>query len=206
LDIDPSIRIPAEGECTMDGNELLQSAIKQFEYYKQLGEKTFAQVDDEQLFQRFDEEANSIAILVGHLVGNMLSRWTDFLESDGEKPWRNRDQEFEPVYRSRAEMLQSWEAGWNRMLETLRSLRPEDLERIVPIRNQGHSVLEAILRQLAHYPYHVGQIVLLGRMFAGPAWVSLSIPKGGSSTFNADKFSKPLRREHFTDSLIEKPR
>ena len=188
----------------MDGSEFLQSAIKQFEYYKQLGDRAFAQLGDELLFRRFDEEANSIAILVGHLVGNMLSRWTDFLESDGEKPWRQRDQEFEHLYRDRAEMLQSWETGWNCLLSTLRSLKPEDLERIVPIRNQGHSVLEAIQRQLAHYPYHVGQIVLLGRMFAGPDWASLSIPKGRSEAFNADHFAKPLRREHFTDALIRK--
>lgn len=187
----------------MNGAEFLESATKQFEYYKLLGEKAFAQVDDESLFRRFDDQANSIAILVGHLVGNMLSRWTDFLETDGEKPWRDRDGEFEPLYRDRAEMMHSWNEGWSRLLDTLRSLTPEDLERIVPIRNQGHSVLEAIQRQLAHYPYHVGQIVLLGRMSVGTQWASLSIPKGASGTFNADHFAKPVRREHFTDSLIQ---
>lgn len=181
----------------------LTSARKQFEYYKQLGEKTFAQLPDEALFWQYNPESNSIATIVKHLWGNMLSRWTDFLTSDGEKAWRERDAEFENDISSRGEMLQKWEEGWACFFKALDSLREEDLQRIVYIRNMGHTVMEAINRQLAHYPYHVGQIVFIGKMAKDSGWTSLSIPKGQSGTYNAGKFSQPKRREHFTQEFLE---
>lgn len=181
----------------------LDSIIKQFEYYKLLGDKTFAQVPDQALFWQHNEDSNSIATVVKHLWGNMLSRWTDFLSSDGEKDWRNRDAEFDNDLRTRQEVLDKWEEGWKVCLDTLRALKAEDLEKIIYIRNQGHTVLEAINRQLAHYPYHVGQIVYIGKMCTRQ-WDSLSIPKGKSDDYNTDKFSKPKERGHFTDEFFSK--
>lgn len=137
-------------------NNYLDSVIKQFLYYKMLGEKTFDQIPQEQLFWQHSPDSNSIATIVKHLAGNMLSRWTDFLTTDGEKPWRDRDGEFENDLGSKAEMLSLWEQGWKVMLDTLDTLSDGDLDRIVYIRNQGHTAMEAINRQLAHYPYHVG--------------------------------------------------
>jgi len=181
----------------------LESVIKQFEYYKMLGDKTFTQLSDENLLWQYNEESNSIAVIVKHLWGNMLSRWTDFLNSDGEKDWRNRDSEFECDIRTRAEMLEKWEEGWNCLFDAIRPLKEEDLSRIIYIRNQGHTVMEAINRQLAHYPYHIGQIVFVGKMLA-ENWNSLSIPKGNSQNYNAEKFSKPKERGHFTDEFLKK--
>lgn len=180
----------------------LQSVIKQFEYYKMLGEKTFTQLTDEDLFWQHNEDSNSIAIIVNHLWGNMLSRWTDFLNSDGEKDWRNRDAEFENLIQTRQEMLAKWEQGWNCLFTALNSLKEEDLDKIIYIRNQGHTVMEAINRQLAHYPYHVGQIVFIGKMLTENNWQSLSIPKGNSNQYNSEKFSKPKEKTHFTDEFL----
>ena len=157
-------------------NGYLKSAVKQFEYYKMLGEKTFAQVPDHKLFWQFNEESNSIATIVKHLWGNMLSRWINFLITDGEKDTRDRDGEFENDIATREEMMNKWNEGWTVLLNSLHSLREEDLNKVIYIRNQGHTVLEAINRQLAHYPYHVGQIVFIGKMCA-VKWDSLSIPK-----------------------------
>lgn len=185
----------------MDTN-YLESVIKQFEYYKMLGDKTFAQVPGEKLFWQYNEDSNSIATIVKHLWGNMLSRWTDFLTTDGEKEWRNRDEEFENDIATKEEMLQKWNDGWNVFLNTLKSLKEKDLEKIIYIRNQGHTVMEAINRQLAHYPYHIGQIVLIGKMCADN-WTSLSIPKGNSKQFNNDKFAKPKHKAHFTDEFLK---
>lgn len=179
----------------------LESAIKQFEYYKMLGEKAFAQVPDEKLFWQFNEESNSIATIVKHLWGNMLSRWTDFLHTDGEKPWRNRDAEFENDINTREEMIGKWNEGWSVFLNSLRLLKEEELSSTIYIRNQGHTVIEAINRQLAHYPYHVGQIVFLARM-SSAKWNSLSIPRGNSKKYNEQKFSRPKRQEHFTDEYL----
>ena len=181
----------------------LESVIKQFEYYKMLGEKTFVQISDEKLFWQYNEDSNSIATIVKHLWGNMLSRWTDFLTTDGEKTWRNRDAEFENDMSTKQELLEKWNEGWKVFLDTLKSLNEADLEKIIYIRNQGHSVLEAINRQLAHYPYHIGQIVFIGKMCA-EQWSSLSIPKGNSNQFNAEKFSKPKEKGHFTDEFLNK--
>lgn len=183
-------------------SEYLESVIKQFEYYKQLGERTFVQIPDEKLFWQYNEDSNSIATIVKHLSGNMLSRWTDFLTSDGEKEWRNRDGEFENDISEKQEMLDKWNDGWKVFLNSLRSLNGEDLSKIIYIRNQGHTVMEAINRQLAHYPYHIGQIVFIGKMCA-EKWNSLSIPKGDSMQYNADKFSKPRQKEHFTDEYLK---
>ncbi len=184
-------------------NDYIDSVKKQFEYYKMLGEKTFAQLDDEDLFLQYNEDSNSIAIIVHHLWGNMLSRWTDFLHSDGEKDWRNRDAEFENVIKTREELINKWNEGWNCLLNALNSLNKEDLNRIIYIRNQGHTVTEAINRQLAHYPYHIGQIVFLGKMLAKNGWTSLSIPKGNSQSYNSEKFSKPKEIAHFTDEYLK---
>ncbi|WP_443092785.1 DUF1572 domain-containing protein [Chryseolinea sp. T2] len=183
--------------------DFLDSSIKQFEYYRLLGDKTFAQLTDDQLFWEYSEGSNSIAVVVRHLWGNMLSRWTDFLTTDGEKEWRNRDDEFENNITSRQDLLDKWNEGWNCLFKTLNSLTPTDLDRIVYIRNQGHTVMEAINRQLAHYPYHVGQIVLIGKMLTGNQWKSLSIPRCNSKDYNADKFSKPKKKGHFTDDYLD---
>ena len=180
-------------------NSYLSSAIRQFEYYKSLGDKTISQVSDEGLFWQANSESNSIATIVKHLWGNMLSRWTDFLNSDGEKDFREREAEFDNDLQSRDEVLAKWEEGWNCCLDAIRALTDEDLEKIVYIRNQGHTVTEAINRQMSHYPYHVGQMVFLGKLLVGENWQSLSIPRGGSQAFNSDKFSQEKSRSHFTD-------
>lgn len=180
----------------------LESVIKQFEYYKMLGDKTFAQVADEKLFYQYNDDSNSIAIIVNHLWGNMLSRWTDFLNSDGEKEWRNRDAEFENEIQSKEEMISKWEEGWSCFFSALNSLNEEDLDKIIYIRNQGHTVMEAINRQLAHYPYHIGQIVFIGKMLSENNWQSLSIPKGNSNQYNSEKFSKAKEKTHFTDEFL----
>jgi hypothetical protein len=182
----------------------IESVTKQFAYYKMLGDKAIAQIPDEGLFWQFNEESNSIAVIVQHLHGNMLSRWTDFLTSDGEKEWRNRDAEFEPEIRNREELMHRWEEGWACLFTALKPLTDQDLETIVYIRNQGHTVQEAINRQLAHYPYHVGQIVYIARMVAGGSWQSLSIPKGKSESYNVERFSEEKSRKHFTDEYLQK--
>lgn len=182
----------------MDRSFLI-GAQKQFAYYKTLGEKTFDQLKDEQLFIQPANESNSIAIIVQHLWGNMMSRWTDFLNSDGEKEWRKRDEEFEVMIHTREEMMIKWKEGWDCLFTALNALKEEDLERIIYIRNEGHTVSEAIIRQLAHYPYHIGQIVYIGKLFAASDWKSLSIPKNASSSYNAKKFEKEKGRRHFTD-------
>jgi hypothetical protein len=184
--------------------DYLESVKKQFEYYKMLGDKTFAQLTEEHLFWQANDDSNSIATIVKHLWGNMLSRWTDFLTSDGEKDWRNRDAEFENDIESRQELLNKWNEGWSCLFKAIDTLTTDDLPKIIYIRNQGHTVIEAINRQLAHYPYHVGQIVFIGKMLARNGWTSLSIPKGNSQTFNEKKFSAPKQRQHFTDEFLGK--
>ncbi|MFN1836045.1 DUF1572 family protein [Balneola sp. MJW-20] len=177
------------------GSEYLDSVRKQFEYYKLLGEKTFNQLDEQDLFWQYNEESNSIAITVNHLRGNMRSRWTDILTSDGEKEWRNRDREFESVIQSKQELLEKWEDGWKCLFDAMDSIREDDFETIVYIRNQEHSIMDAFNRQLAHYAYHIGQIVYIGRMIKGQEWKSLSIPRGKSAEFNAAKFAKGTNRQ-----------
>lgn len=179
----------------------LSSIIKQFQYYKSLGDKTIEPLSLEELKKEFAEDSNSIAIIVKHMVGNMLSRWTNFLEEDGEKEWRQRDSEFEDSYTSKEELIENWNNGWHCLFDAIKPLAENDLERIIYIRNQGHTVTEAINRQLAHYSYHTGQIVFLGKLLKGKDWVSLSIPKGASSIYNKEKFRKEKSRKHFTDDL-----
>src|ERR1700733_1168535 len=162
----------------------LEDSRTLFAYYKKLGERAMDQLTDSQLFTALDGEANSIAIIVKHISGNMLSRWTDFLTTDGEKPTRNRDGEFEAPPATRAELLATWEAGWACLFSALEPLTDADLTRTVTIRGEAHSVMQAINRQLAHYPQHVGQIVLLAKHFTGDRWQSLSVPRKGSAEFN----------------------
>ncbi|MCU0429009.1 MAG: DUF1572 domain-containing protein [Cytophagaceae bacterium] len=181
----------------------LTSVIKQFEYYKSLGDQTLKRIPEACLCNQYNEASNSIAVVVQHLSGNMKSRWTDFLNSDGEKDWRNRDAEFETLVSTEKEVWDLWEEGWDCLFRALRSLKASDLSTIVYIRHQGHTVMEAINRQLAHYPYHIGQIVMLGKMYA-EEWKSLSIPKGSSSDYNAEKFSHEKHRGHFTDEYLSK--
>jgi hypothetical protein len=185
-------------------NGFLDSTKKQFEYYKLLGEKTFEQISDDQINWQYNLESNSIAIIVKHLTGNMLSRWTNFLTTDGEKEWRNREREFEGEIESKTQLLEIWNKGWNCLFDTLDSISDEDLGKIIYIRNQGHTVMEAINRQLAHYPYHVGQIVFIGKMLLDENWLTLSIARGKSSTYNAEKFSKEKQKGHFTDEYLGK--
>jgi len=179
----------------------IPSVIKQFEYYKMLGEKAMAQLPEEMLFWQYNAESNSIAVLVNHMAGNMLSRFTHFLTADGEKPWRNRDAEFVNKFRDREEVLAYWNKGWQCLFDTLNQLAEEQLEHIVYIRNEGHTVTEAINRQLAHYSYHTGQIVYIAKMAKDVQWESLSIPRHMSSDYNEKKFNQEKGRRHFTDGL-----
>ena len=163
----------------------LEDALAVFRKYKKLGEDAMAQLDDEDFFATIDAEANSVAVIVKHLAGNMHSRWSDFLTTDGEKATRNRDAEFriEPQT-TRAEVLRWWEEGWGYVFAAVEPLQPADLERTVSIRSEPHTVVKAINRQLTHYAYHTGQIVLLAKHFKSENWKSLSIARGQSETFN----------------------
>lgn len=183
--------------------DYLNSIRKQFAYYKQLGDKTFEQLKEEDFFWQFNAESNSIAVIVKHLWGNMLSRWTDIFTTDGEKEWRQRDTEFENDLENREAVISKWNEGWNRLFETLNGLKEDDLKTIIYIRNEGHTVLEALNRQLAHYPYHVGQIVFLGKMMRNENWKSLSIPRNRSDDYNREKFSGERKRAHYTDELLD---
>lgn len=182
----------------------LESVKKQFLYYKMLGEKAIAQLEPEQLFVSVNEDTNSIAAIVKHISGNMLSRWTDFLTTDGEKEWRNRDAEFENDQQSKDEVILGWGKGWDCFLTALNSLKPEQLSDIIYIRNEGHTVIEAINRQLAHYPYHVGQIVFYAKQLKKNDWDSLSIPKNKSGNYNAEKFAKEKEIKNFTDDELKR--
>ena len=179
----------------------LESIKKQFVYYKSIGEKTFEQLDEKALFWQHNEASNSIAIIVNHLWGNMLSRWTNFLIEDGEKEWRNRDQEFEIIITTKQELLEKWNEGWKCLFDALDLLNKDILGAEVFIRNQSHTVIQAINRQFAHYVYHIGQIVYLGCMIQDQKWISLTIPKGASKDFNTTKFSKGKHGGHFSDDL-----
>jgi hypothetical protein len=162
----------------------LEDSIALFRFYKKMGEGAMEQVTDEQLFATLDEEMNSIAIIVKHMSGNMRSRWTDFLTSDGEKPDRNRDTEFMEPPATREELLKRWNEGWDRVFRALTPLSDSDLERSVTIRGEPHSVMQAINRQIAHYAYHCGQIVFLAKHFKASDWKSLSVPRNKSAEFN----------------------
>jgi hypothetical protein len=172
---------------TMIEVNYIASARAQFLKYEKLGEKAIAQVPEDKISWVYDSDSNSIATIVKHISGNMLSRFTDFYTSDGEKKWRNRDSEFENETITKDALMLKWNQGWTCLFNILDSLTAEDLSKEVLIRNEPHTVMEAINRQLTHYAYHVGQIVFLGKMICGNHWESLSIPKGRSQEFNTKK-------------------
>ena len=184
----------------------LDSAKRQFTMYKQLAEKALAQIDEQELHWQANEDSNSIVTIVKHMWGNMLSRWTDFLTSDGEKPWRQRDAEFAHEHMTRDALMNKWEEGWACVFTALNSITDDDLEKIIYIRNEGHTILEAINRQIAHYSYHVGQIVYISKLRSREEWKSLSIPRNKSAEYNAVKFSQEKETKHFTDEWIDKNR
>ncbi len=155
----------------------IEDALNMLRQFKQMAETAMGQVSDSQLFEAIDEESNSIAIIVKHMAGNMRSRWTDFLTTDGEKADRNRDSEFESPARSRAELMDVWNGGWKLVFQAIEPLQDSDLARTVTIRDEPHSVMQAIQRQLTHYAAHIGQIVFLAKHFRGREWKTLSIPK-----------------------------
>ncbi len=166
----------------------LESIRKPFEKYKLLGEKTFLQLSEEQLFKQLHPQSNSVATLVKHLWGNMRSRWTDYLYTDGEKPWRDRDTEFENDLASKQEVLEKWKEGWGYFYRALDPMQPEDLGKTLYIRKQPYLVVQAIDLQLAHCAYHIGQIVYIGKLLLGDHWQSISIPKGKSEEYLSDKY------------------
>ena len=181
----------------MSTPSFLASSIKLFAYYRNLADKSIAPLTLEQLQRAPSPNDNSMSIIMQHMAGNMLSRWTDFLTTDGEKPDRNRDAEFTTQVWQRGDLLAFWEAGWSCLENALNALAEEDLTKVVYIRNEGHSVQEAILRQLAHLPYHVGQLVYLAKWMQGDDWQSLSIPKGASASYNQLHFAKDKSRKFF---------
>lgn len=177
----------------------LQSIKKLFIYYKSLGDKTIERLTENEIYKQQNASANSIAIIVKHLWGNMLSRWTDFLTSDGEKTWRQRDAEFENDIKNKEELVAKWNEGWNCLFKAIDGLHENDLNKIIYIRNEGHTVTEALHRQLAHYAYHVGQLVHIAKEIKGENWESLSIPKNKSKEYNANKFTDEKGIRHFTE-------
>lgn len=185
-------------------NTYLESLKQQFLYYKTLGEKAIDQVEPEQLFVAVNENTNSIAVIIKHLAGNMHSRWTDFLTTDGEKEWRNRDAEFEVIVSSKEELMKVWNQGWNCFFDALNSIEENQLDTIIYIRNEGHSLLEALNRQLAHYPYHIGQIVFYSKLLKQSEWTSLSIAKNKSIGYNTEKFAKVKSIKNFTSDELDR--
>lgn len=187
-------------------NSFLPSVRAQFLYYKSLGGKTLSRLSEEQLHWQSGPESNSIATIVKHMTGNMRSRWTDFLTTDGEKDMRNREDEFSPEAVSKETVLRQWEDGWEILFQALHeveALGEQGLEAEIFIRNMGHTVTEAINRQLCHYSYHIGQMVYIGRLLLGPEWQSLSIPKGESVNYNKRTFAKGKHKEHFTKEWLD---
>jgi Protein of unknown function (DUF1572) len=183
---------------------MLSTSLKQFTYYKQLSDKSIAQLTDEQLSFQINGE-NSICHIMQHLAGNMHSRWTDIFTTDGEKPWRNRDKEFENCVGTITELKINYQKGWQVLFETLSALQLDDLNKTIYVRNDGLSVQDAILRQLCHYSYHVGQIVFRTKQLIGEEnWQSLSIPKMQSNRYNTDKFNQPKGVKDYLDDLLDK--
>jgi len=166
----------------------IDSALFEFRRYKKLGDDTFSQLSETDLQWSYGATDNSIALIVKHMAGNMRSRWTNFLSEDGEKTWRQRETEFESAPKTKKEILSVWESGWACLFDALHSVNATNFNQPVRIRTEKHSIVEAVHRQLAHYAHHVGQIVFIGKMIKGDDWVSLSIAKGGSESFNKEKF------------------
>jgi hypothetical protein len=176
----------------IDGTSFKADVIARLKYYKALGDKTFKQLADEELRWQPSPESNSIAIIVQHMYGNMMSRFTNFLTEDGEKPWRKRDAEFEAMEVTKQDLVDFWETGWSLVFNTISNLTDEQLNQPVAIRTEKLPAYDAILRQLAHYSYHIGQIVVIGKMIKDASWQNLSVPKGGSDQFNKDLASGNL--------------
>lgn len=166
------------------GSMFLEATMTSFRSNKGFADKAIVQVRDDKLHMSLDPNTNSIAVIMKHVAGNLLSRWSDFLTTDGEKPWRNRDEEFIDSFKSRDEVISYWELGWQRLFDSLGSLTTEDLSRSIMIRGEVHTVPLAIQRSLAHTCYHVGQIMLVARLLAGDQWNTITIPRGASATFN----------------------
>ncbi len=164
--------------------------IKHFQYYKELGDKTFAQLSEEEFFWQYNQESNSVAIIVKHIAGNMFSRWTHFLTEDGEKEWRNRDSEFENTFSTKQEVIDYWEKGWVCLFDALAQVNDTNLHTEIFIRHEPYTVVDAIIRQLAHYPYHIGQMVYIAKMLKNQDWKTLSIARNKSSSYNAEMKSK----------------
>ncbi|MDR3680470.1 MAG: DUF1572 family protein [Flavipsychrobacter sp.] len=184
--------------------QYLQSAKRQFKMYKMLADKAIERLDEQEMSWQPNAESNSVNTIMKHMWGNMMSRWTDFLTTDGEKEWRKRDAEFETDSMDRNEIIKKWEEGWQCLFNALESITDDDLERIIYIRNEGHTVLEAINRQIAHYSYHSGQIVYIAKILKDEQWESLSIPRNKSKDYNTEKFSKDKAQRHFTDDWLNK--
>jgi hypothetical protein len=178
------------GDKAEVGKALIDGALAAFRSNKGWADKAIAQLSDDRLHAALDPNTNSIAVIMKHVAGNLLSRWTEFLTSDGEKPWRNRDEEFVDTLTTRDELTAYWESGWQRLLDSLADLTPDDLGKTVTIRGEPHSVPLAIQRSLAHCAYHVGQIVLIARILAGDHWTTITIPRGASATFNQKVWGK----------------
>lgn len=169
----------------------IQDIRKQFDYYRLLADKTILVLSEDELNYKVNDESNSIAIIMRHITGNILSRFTNFFTEDGEKLWRNRDDEFVDAKYSRHELITNWDKAWNLLFDVLNSITEENITTIIKIRNEDHTISQAVFRQLAHYPYHIGQIVFIGKMIRNNDWQSLSIPKNKSEEFNKEKFSNP---------------
>jgi hypothetical protein len=184
----------------------LADALSSFRAYKKLADKAIAQTTDDELFVKLDEEGNSIAIVMKHLAGNMISRWTDFLNSDGEKPDRNRDMEFVVEKSNKDDVLEYWERGWQCVFDAIEPLTPADFSRTVAIRGQEHTIVQAINRQLMHYAYHIGQIAFLAKHFRSSDWQSLSIPRNRSAEFNKyldEAGDRSANREKQFDAVVD---
>lgn len=177
---------------------------KQFEYYRKMVDKTILVLSQEELNHKLSSESNSIAMIMRHITGNLLSRFTNFFTEDGEKGWRNRDEEFADGIYDRHELITNWDKAWNVLFDTIDSITEESIQCIIKIRNQDHTVAEAMYRQLAHYPYHIGQIVFIGKMIRNTEWQSLSIPKNKSKDYNQTKFENPNSDTHFADDYLKK--
>lgn len=175
---------------------------KQFEYYRMLADKTILLLSEEQLNWRYNEESNSVAMLMRHIAGNLTSRFTNFFTEDGEKKWRNRDDEFRVGYFDRHQLITDWDKAWAILFELLDHINGQNIAYQVKIRNQEHTVAEALYRQLGHYSYHIGQMIYIGKMLFDKDWKSLSIPKNQSQNYNAQKFSNPNSEKHFTDDYL----
>ncbi len=177
------------------GKDYLDTAIRRLKYYKDLGDKTFAQLNEWDFHYQPNDESNSIATIIQHLSGNMQSRWTNFLTEDGEKEWRKRDDEFEIHNYNKEQLIEIWEKGWTCFLDTLAGLKKKDLKKTVTIRQEELTVIDAINRQLAHYPYHIGQIICLAKIIKNKNWQNLSIPKGSSTAYNqSGEIKDPARK------------